>query len=74
MSEGIAHISLREVFDSIQELKSEVRVLIQQNRIDHEARADHEARIRLLERWRYTIPTTILIATASIIITVLEKA
>jgi len=71
MPEGIAHISLREVFDSIQELKSEVRVLIQQNRVDHEMRADHEMRIRLLERWRYTIPTTLLVAAASIVVAVL---
>lgn len=33
---------------------------------------DHEGRLRTLERWKYTLPTSMLLALVSIVVAVIE--
>lgn len=33
---------------------------------------DHEGRLRQLERWKYTLPTSLLLAVVSIVVAVIE--
>lgn len=50
------------------------RIEMQAIRVDSlvQDQADHESRIRMLERWRYALPTSIILAAGSVIVALIS--
>lgn len=56
-------VTLRDVYDKVARIEDRVTAMA-----DIPAKvADHEIRIRSLEKWRYALPISLLIAVASIV-------
>jgi hypothetical protein len=64
-------VTLRDMYDQIQGLRDEVGELTGPTRALIDRVADQEARLRALERWRYGLPASIVLAGGSTIITLL---
>ncbi len=54
-------LTLKDVYDKISETKTLLEVQAFQVKALLESDGDHETRLRLLERWRYAIPSTLLL-------------
>jgi hypothetical protein len=61
-------ITLKDVYQEVQKMRGSVDSMSSQARTV----TDHEARLRALERWRYALPTSIVVAAASLIVAILE--
>lgn len=62
-------ITLREVWDELSKLRDAVTTMTpQEKRLN-----DHAQRLRKLERWMYALPGSLLLAIASIVITILAS-
>lgn len=61
-------VTLKDVYDELRRLHDQVAAMTPQAQLIK----DHESRIRTLERWKYALPGSLLLALASIIVTVLE--
>lgn len=69
-----------EVYMTVRQMVAEIRVDVKDLKEEAARLAlipdttiDHEDRIRGLERWKYTIPPTMLIAVASVVTAVLTN-
>lgn len=51
------YIEMMKIRDAVQELESPAKAVV-----------DHEVRIRGLERWRYSLPASLAVSVASIIL------
>jgi hypothetical protein len=51
---------------AIARIEGKIDVLVSQIGNERERGTDHEARIRGLEKWRYALPTSIVLALASV--------
>lgn len=60
-------ITARDIWLQLVSLTQEVRDMASPLKEAGRTLADHETRLRLLERWRYALPTTMLLAVASIL-------
>lgn len=67
-------IGLKEIYDQLLRLTTQVEILIGDQR-DTEARTqDHEARLRALERGRWPLPAlAVLISLASVVLTFVKS-
>ncbi|MEV0823858.1 hypothetical protein [Nonomuraea rubra] len=63
-SNGVV-ITLKEVYDEMRALVSEVRMLTQELKESRKTDDDHEKRIRALEQWRYALPASLVLAVGS---------
>ncbi|MFD3956568.1 MULTISPECIES: hypothetical protein [Streptomyces] len=63
-------ITAREIYDELRDMRGEVRTMAQHLDTDKTAIADHEARIRAIERWKYSIPAAVLMGIASVAVEV----
>lgn len=61
-------ITLRDVYDELRKLHDQVASMTPQGKTI----SDHESRLRSLERWKYALPGSLLLAIASICIAILE--
>lgn len=61
-------VTLRDIYDELRILQDKVSAMTPQSK----TLADHENRLRLLERWRYALPGSIMLALASVTITIWE--
>lgn len=59
-------LTLKDVYDKISETKTLLEVQAFQVKALLESDGDHETRLRLLERWRYAIPSTLLLAVVAV--------
>lgn len=66
-SKGV-EVELARLQGSLQSLADSIHTRHEQDTSLH---SDHEVRLRALERWRYAIPSTLVLALASIVITIL---
>jgi hypothetical protein len=67
VSEGLTNKELlMEVRSDVKDLHATVKRLAVVSEEGAKDLSDHEGRIRLLERWRYTIPASVLTALAAI--------
>jgi hypothetical protein len=57
---------------TVAQLGTQIEQINTRNVIADKAQGDHETRIRALERWRYALPTSALLALISIILTVYQ--
>lgn len=60
-------ITLREVYDEIVGMRSDVQSLTQSRATTDDKLEDHESRLRSVERWKYGIPVTTICAVGSTI-------
>lgn len=63
--ENGAVITAREIYDGVMDVRSRVDVLIGGTEATRVQVNDHEDRIRGLERWRYTLPISAVVAAGS---------
>jgi hypothetical protein len=68
MVEPVVRIGLKEVYDKLCVVEDKVILMTPQG----EKITDHESRLRSLERWKYTIPASLLTAAAAILTTLLR--
>jgi hypothetical protein len=69
---GGVTIGAREIYDVVVSLRDDVRALTQTHEAVDEKLKDHEARIRTVERWRYAMPASLVLAVGSSVATVLR--
>lgn len=58
-------ISAREIYDQIVGLRDDVKSLVQSNNTTAEKIADHEERLRSVEKWKFAVPATLVVALTS---------
>lgn len=61
-------VTIREVYDEMRELTSELRTLTSELKESRRTDEDHERRIRVLERWMWGLPVSIIGTIAAVII------
>lgn len=61
-------ITIKDIYDEMRSLITEVRGLTQSLQAGKTVDDDHEKRIRVIERWMYGIPAAVLIAIAGAVI------
>lgn len=66
MSDQDTIITLKDVFTMVTKLVGHIEAIDQRNLMADQIHKDHEDRLRMLERWRYALPMTLLIAIGSI--------
>lgn len=59
-------VSIRDVYDAVTRLTTAVDRMAGQR----DTLVDHETRLRGLERWRYALPTSLLLAAGSVVLAV----
>lgn len=65
-------ITLREIYDQVVATREEVQTLTQVLDTHNEKLTDHEARLRVLERWKYSIPVALVGSGAAAVVTLLR--
>lgn len=63
--DGMDEPALLSIYTKVVEMSTKLEAVINQM-------PDHENRIRALEKWRYMLPTSIILAVASVAATVVE--
>lgn len=63
---GSIRITLDDVYAEVKGLREDVRASLGQSMENTKDVADHEMRVRDLERWKYALPPTLLLATGSL--------
>lgn len=72
-SSGGVLITFQAMYNQLQLLVGELRDLNGSMKSHGQTATDHEIRIRNLERWKYSLPVSLLISTASIVIALVVK-
>lgn len=65
--EGGFVVTIRDVYEEMRELTSEVRTLTSELKESRRTDDDHEKRLRVLERWMWGLPVSILTAIAAVV-------
>ncbi|MFC4117532.1 hypothetical protein [Nonomuraea zeae] len=60
-------ITIRDIYEEMRELTAEVRTLTSELKESRRTDDDHEKRIRILERWMWGLPVSILTAIAAVV-------
>jgi hypothetical protein len=60
-------ITIKDIYEEMRDLTSEVRTLASELRESRRTDDDHERRIRVLERWMWGLPVSILTAIAAVV-------
>ncbi|TDD97178.1 hypothetical protein [Actinomadura rubrisoli] len=55
-------ISLKEIYDEFRQLSSDIRNLVSKVDGSKAITDDHESRIRTLEKYKYAVPLTVIMA------------
>lgn len=64
-------VTLKDVFTMVTKLVGHVEAVDTRNLHADRIHEDHEQRLRALERWRYALPGSLVLAIASVVVTVL---
>lgn len=67
--EPAARIGIKEIYDKLCVVEDKVNAMTPQG----EKITDHEVRLRSLERWKYSIPASLVIAAAAIVTTLFRR-
>jgi hypothetical protein len=70
--EGRSIIDIAMVYTELVRLIGHMEGIDTRNKAADAIHSDHEARLRLLERWRYALPASLLIALGSVAIAVVQ--
>lgn len=63
--DGGVVVSFKDMYSELARLTGELRDVNAALRTGAQTAGDHEARIRVLERWRYSLPVSLVIALGS---------
>jgi len=63
-------VTLRDVYEEVKGLRSEVQSALALSAENEKDIGDHEHRLRDVEKWKYALPPTSLLAIASILVAV----
>ena len=66
-------VTFKEIYNAMQDLTIEVRLLRQDYTNDKGIKDDHEKRIRALEAWKYGLPAALLMGAGSVILDFVMK-
>lgn len=61
-------VSNKDLWIELRKLQDQVMLMVPQGVVLQ----DHETRLRAIERWRYALPTSVLLAIGSIVVTFLD--
>ncbi len=61
-------VTLKDIYDSVRKIETQMAEILPKM----QSITDHEGRIRTLERWKYTLPSSLVVAVVSIIVAVTE--
>lgn len=67
-------ISFREIYDQIVGLRDDVRSLTQSSESVKASIEDHEARLRSMERWKYSVPAAVVTSIGSATVALLKSS
>lgn len=60
-------VSLKDVNTQVAQLVGQMQAMNQRNLHSDTLHADHENRLRILERWRYSIPASLVLSAATLL-------
>lgn len=70
----VEDVGTREIYDQLVSLNSKLDVYITRHEnlesLTKQRTEDHETRLRSLEKWRYGLPATLVLAVASIAVSI----
>jgi hypothetical protein len=66
---SVVTITLRDVYDAVQETRTLVTSLGEKVKPIE----DHENRLRSLERWKYSIPASLVVSAGAVVVTILTN-
>jgi hypothetical protein len=66
MPDQDAMITLKDIFTMVTKLVGQQEAIHQRNATADQLHTDHEQRLRILERWRYAMPASILVGLSSL--------
>lgn len=66
MTEDEPLVTAKDVYREVLKLSGHMQGVTARNLAADEIHKDHEARLRMLERWRYALPTSMLIGMGSL--------
>jgi hypothetical protein len=66
-------ITLKDVFISVTTIQGQMIAMATRAQVSDEIDRDHESRLRKLESWRYSLPTSFLMAGAALLVSVLQN-
>lgn len=67
-------ITFRDMYLQLQQLVIELREINQAMKVQGSTATDHEIRLRALERWRYSLPVSLVVSLGSAIIAIIAAA
>lgn len=65
-------IGAREIYDQLVGLRDDVRSLIQDREAVNNTLGDHEERLRVIERWKYSVPVAALASIVSAVAAIVK--
>ncbi|GAA0955328.1 hypothetical protein GCM10009560_79180 [Nonomuraea longicatena] len=60
-------VTLRQIYEEMRDLTAEVRTLTSELKESRKTDEDHERRLRVVERWMWGLPVSIIAAVAAVI-------
>jgi hypothetical protein len=66
MADPDTAITLKDVFTMITKLVGQQEAIHQRNLMADQLHTDHEQRLRMLERWRYALPASVVVGLGSL--------
>lgn len=67
-------VTIKDVHTQVTALVGFMQGVTERNKHADEIHRDHEARIRMLERWRYSLPVSLIMSGGSILVAALALA
>lgn len=64
-------ITIKDVYTQVTALVGHMQAVDTRNHMADEIHQDHEARLRILERWRYSLPVSLLVSGGSALVAAL---
>jgi hypothetical protein len=62
------NVTLKDIYDSVRKIEVQMSEILPKV----QAITDHEARLRTLERWKYALPSSVVLAGVSLVVAVVE--
>lgn len=59
-------VTSKDIYREVVRLVGHMEAINTRNKVADEIHKDHESRLRMLERWRYALPMTLLLAIGSV--------
>lgn len=67
----MGRVTTKDVYSQVTTLVGHMQAIDARNAMADEIHRDHEARLRILERWRYSLPVSLVISGGSALVAAL---